>query len=70
MEILISEDLPYKYQVEMGDFFVNEKKSLGICKIKSVNDTHSRFWLPYEKCSTHAIVSLIECFLFVCYKQI
>ncbi len=60
MEILVGQDLAEKHQVELSDFFVNEKKSLGTCKIKPHNETHSRFWIPYEKCSTHSNVSIFN----------
>jgi hypothetical protein len=56
MEILIGEDLADKYQIDVNDFFVNEKKSVGVCRIKPVNETHFRFWLPYDKCATSANV--------------
>ena len=59
MEIIIYQQFADQHQIEISDLYVNERRSPSMCKLKPINETHSRFWIPYEKCSTILIVNLI-----------
>ena len=50
MEILVYQDLADQFQIKLNDLFINEIKNPNYCKLKSLNESHSVFQIPYEKC--------------------
>lgn len=61
MELIINNnELNNQFQIKMFDLYINNRivtLSQNYCKIKTINDTHSRFKIPYTKCSTLETVS-------------
>jgi hypothetical protein len=53
MEIVIYRDLSQQYEIDLNDLYINDKKLPNLCRIKNLNESHSRFIIPYEKCSTN-----------------
>lgn len=68
MELIINnEELANQFQIDQNDLYVNDinnqnhntnhdksssQQKTSFCKIKMINETHSRFKIPYQKCST------------------
>ena len=57
MDLLIYQELADNYQIRMNEFFVNQKNNPSSCRPKIYNETHSKFRIQYDKCSTIKIVS-------------
>ena len=69
MELIINNnELTNQFQIKLFDLYINDRianLSQNYCKIKKINETHSRFKIPYTKCSTLETVSIFILFSFL-----
>jgi len=63
MEILINfQEITDQLRITMNDLYINEQVTNNtneLCKLKTFNETHARFLIPYsnDKCSTLVTVN-------------
>ena len=65
MEVIIYKELAGVLEIQLDDLFINEKGGLDYCKLMFLNETHSAFKIPYEKCATKVKVCVFKCCLIV-----
>jgi hypothetical protein len=52
MEIVVNQELTDNLNIKKSDLFINKKENIYACQLNEINDTLSRFLIPYDMCST------------------
>lgn len=63
MEIMISiHEIADQLRIELNDLYVNEitNEIASPCRLRLLNETHAKFSVPYNRCSTKTTVKIIN----------